>query len=326
MTAPILANLLSKHKSDRDEKAERLNRFLSNGEGHCAHERVLAYKSGHEEGGQAMLRLLAEEKEGHLPRVDIWQDDDGKLLASTREEFSRDIFDYKNQNGTFEYLSIAEHLSAQAAAQLRIAELEEAHALERLQEKMATALKDLGDTYERHAQRKDLVLSDVELLLSASQDRIAGLEEEVEALEMALNGMGVDYGSELEKKDAQYISAVKGRQDFREALRAERAKVAELTSKGESLCEQNGQLFMKVSELEEVVGKLKEICGKDFCLEVIKKWQSFWMNQRQNSQSDYENYARRAMGVDANMKHDLANRLSSALDETAQSAGKRDGE
>lgn len=52
--------------------------------------------------------------------------------------------------------------------------------------------------------------------------------------------------------------------------------------------------------------------GEDFFLQIIREWKSFWMNQRQNSQADYENYSSRAMGVDANMTHHLASMLSKA--------------
>ena len=41
-------------------------------------------------------------------------------------------------------------------------------------------------------------------------------------------------------------------------------------------------------------------------MDIVQEWKSFWLNQRQNSQEDYENYSRRAMGIDANMKHHLA--------------------
>lgn len=50
--------------------------------------------------------------------------------------------------------------------------------------------------------------------------------------------------------------------------------------------------------------------AKEEALEVITEWKHFWMNQKQHSQADYENYRDRAMGVDANMKHDLATRIA----------------
>jgi hypothetical protein len=37
------------------------------------------------------------------------------------------------------------------------------------------------------------------------------------------------------------------------------------------------------------------------------------MNQHQNSKEDYENYHRRAFGVDANMIHDIGDRIDKAL-------------
>lgn len=44
-------------------------------------------------------------------------------------------------------------------------------------------------------------------------------------------------------------------------------------------------------------------------LEIIRKWKFFWMNQKQNSEEDFQNYFTRAVGIDSNMKHDLADRL-----------------
>lgn len=57
---------------------------------------------------------------------------------------------------------------------------------------------------------------------------------------------------------------------------------------------------------------------KEFFLNVIDEWTSFWMNQKQNCQQDYENYFRRALGVDANMRHHLADLLSKAARSKAQ--------
>lgn len=39
------------------------------------------------------------------------------------------------------------------------------------------------------------------------------------------------------------------------------------------------------------------------------EWKDFWMNQKQNSQADYKNYFNRAFGVDANMAHNLSERM-----------------
>lgn len=52
--------------------------------------------------------------------------------------------------------------------------------------------------------------------------------------------------------------------------------------------------------------KIMARMAKDSFLTVIEEWTGYWMNQRQNSQQDYENYFRRAFGVDANMRHHLA--------------------
>jgi len=45
---------------------------------------------------------------------------------------------------------------------------------------------------------------------------------------------------------------------------------------------------------------------KEKYLKVIQDWQFYWMNQ------DDSGYFDRALGVDANMKHDLARRLANA--------------
>lgn len=48
---------------------------------------------------------------------------------------------------------------------------------------------------------------------------------------------------------------------------------------------------------------------KENILEVIEDWQSYWMFQTQNNQDDYLNYRHRAFGIDANMRHSLAQQL-----------------
>lgn len=53
---------------------------------------------------------------------------------------------------------------------------------------------------------------------------------------------------------------------------------------------------------------------KDQALDLIIKWKSFWMNQTQNSPKDHKNYFSRAIGVDANMKHHLANMIAEATE------------
>lgn len=49
---------------------------------------------------------------------------------------------------------------------------------------------------------------------------------------------------------------------------------------------------------------------EDAALEVIKEWKHTWMNQRQNSEADFQNYFDRAFGVDANMQHSLAKKIA----------------
>jgi len=55
--------------------------------------------------------------------------------------------------------------------------------------------------------------------------------------------------------------------------------------------------------------------NEEFFLKIIRDWKSSWMNQRQNSEADYENYFKRAFGVDANMIHSLAKSLETAVKE-----------
>lgn len=56
--------------------------------------------------------------------------------------------------------------------------------------------------------------------------------------------------------------------------------------------------------------------------EVVKEWIEYWSNQTIN-ESDTKNYRRRALGVDANMKYDLALRIdveNAALKEKLEKA------
>ncbi len=41
-------------------------------------------------------------------------------------------------------------------------------------------------------------------------------------------------------------------------------------------------------------------------LKIIRAWRMYWMSQYQNSKEDFDNYNRRALGVDSNMQHNLA--------------------
>lgn len=48
---------------------------------------------------------------------------------------------------------------------------------------------------------------------------------------------------------------------------------------------------------------------KDELLDIIEKWQWDWMNQTQNSVQDFQNYFNKSVGIDANMRHSLADRI-----------------
>jgi hypothetical protein len=63
--------------------------------------------------------------------------------------------------------------------------------------------------------------------------------------------------------------------------------------------------------LEEANKKLESL-NKDFFLAVIDEWQQHWMSQNFNEQ-DTQNYRRRALGVDANMRYGLARMIVETL-------------
>lgn len=71
----------------------------------------------------------------------------------------------------------------------------------------------------------------------------------------------------------------------------------------------NGHIDLSVLSTPEPVGEDLEARF----LTAITDWKHHWMNQTQNSEEDRKNYFNRAFGVDANMKHDLARRLSVAF-------------
>lgn len=52
---------------------------------------------------------------------------------------------------------------------------------------------------------------------------------------------------------------------------------------------------------------------KKVFLDTIQEWKYFWMNQKQNSEQDFQNYQRRAMAVDANMQDHLASCLEKVV-------------
>lgn len=56
--------------------------------------------------------------------------------------------------------------------------------------------------------------------------------------------------------------------------------------------------------------QILKMATKDHFKEIVENWKMYWMSQRQNSKEDYENYWRRAFGVDANMMHSLADMIA----------------
>lgn len=61
------------------------------------------------------------------------------------------------------------------------------------------------------------------------------------------------------------------------------------------------------------MSKLEAQYDDEFFVNVIVKWKSYWMNQKQNSEADYQNYLHRALGVDANMKYHLARLMQESV-------------
>ena len=104
--------------------------------------------------------------------------------------------------------------------------------------------------------------------------------------------------------------------ELREVTHESESELAELRKDYAELLEVKERLAIRLhSELSTLTAKVKryeEVFNKEFFLNIITEWKFSWMNQRQNDQKDYENYHRRAFGVDANMKHDLASRLARA--------------
>ena len=53
--------------------------------------------------------------------------------------------------------------------------------------------------------------------------------------------------------------------------------------------------------------------AEEIAVEIARDWKLFWMNQKQNSKQDYDNYFRRALGVDANMRVHLETLIAAAI-------------
>jgi hypothetical protein len=51
----------------------------------------------------------------------------------------------------------------------------------------------------------------------------------------------------------------------------------------------------------------------EFFLKIVRDWKHSWMDQRQNSEADFQNYYNRAFKIDSNMVHSLAKRLDDAI-------------
>lgn len=98
-------------------------------------------------------------------------------------------------------------------------------------------------------------------------------------------------------------------------------KIAASTAFGECMSDsqhdhyilyEQAQQEIKRLEAELVELKSRQV-SKDRILEIIRSWQMFWTNQYQYDERDFRNYFRRAFGVDANMKHHLANTIADIL-------------
>lgn len=73
--------------------------------------------------------------------------------------------------------------------------------------------------------------------------------------------------------------------------------------------------------IDRALSELSKVeCDRESFLEVARKWKSFWMNQRQNDEADFQNYFNRALGVDANMTHHLAKMMNEHSDKAIAAA------
>lgn len=57
----------------------------------------------------------------------------------------------------------------------------------------------------------------------------------------------------------------------------------------------------------------RDAVDREKILEVCREWKGFWMNQTQNSEADRKNYFNRACGIDANMIHHLADKITASI-------------
>lgn len=65
-----------------------------------------------------------------------------------------------------------------------------------------------------------------------------------------------------------------------------------------------------IKELE--AARAKSAPTHDQVLKVVEAWQQFWMNQTLDSE-DTKRYRKRSSGIDANMRHDLAEKIMEIL-------------
>lgn len=72
-----------------------------------------------------------------------------------------------------------------------------------------------------------------------------------------------------------------------------------------------------MTQLQDLLTKLRSNEKRD-ALALVDEWRAYWMDQTQNSKEDYDNYFRRAMGVDANMQHHLAKMITDARDKQVE--------
>lgn len=118
----------------------------------------------------------------------------------------------------------------------------------------------------------------------------------------AYDALKVDADKHLEMYQLMAIEYGKANME-RNALKQ---RVAELAVGAEA--------FMNMKrELTATRARIVERFDQERFLDIIDEWKCFWMNQRQNSKDDYDNYFGRAMGVDANMKYHLAKMLAEKL-------------
>ena len=84
-------------------------------------------------------------------------------------------------------------------------------------------------------------------------------------------------------------------------------------SMAERMCLEMQEIVDEELFVREVICNDPKLLNNEFFLKIVRDWKHSLMNQRQNDEADFQNYYNRAFGIDSNMMHSLANRLSDAV-------------